>query len=130
MLNLTGGRKMIKKSIFKKFLKIFIADKNKAFGKNISVNEALNIQNDYAANQCDNDKLPGFPYVEIAKQLASPKQEIFDAALYYMRRIALNEPKIRGRIADLLESISNDTKINEARKSLIEQTIKSIKSVR
>ena len=130
MLNLTGGRKMIKKSIFKKFLNIFIANKNKAFGKNISVNEALNIQNDYAASRCDNDKLPGFPYVEIAKQLASPKQEIFDAALYYMQRIAANEPKIKNRIVDLLESISNDTKINEARKSMISQVVKSLKGIK
>lgn len=128
MLNLVRGRKMIEKSIFKKFLNIFIANKNKAFGKNISVNEALNIQNDYATSRCDNGKLPGFPYVEIAKQLASPKQEIFDAALYYMQRIAVNEPKIKNRIIDLLESISNDTKINDVRKSLIQQTIESIKS--
>ncbi|MBQ8481060.1 MAG: hypothetical protein IJ532_00815 [Alphaproteobacteria bacterium] len=121
---------MAQKSIFEKFFNIFMTDKDKAFGKNISINEALNIQNDYAANQCDNDKLPGFPYVEIAKQLAYPKQEIFDAALYYMQRIAVNEPKIKNRIVDLLESISNDTKIEDDRKLLISQAIKNIKSIK
>ena len=103
---------MIKKSIFKKFLGIFIAHKKKAFGKNISVNEALNIQNEYASGHCEDEKLPGYPYVEIAKQLASPKEEVFNAALYYMQRIAVNEPKNMGRIVDLLESISQDTRIN------------------
>ena len=105
-------------------------NKNNAFGKNISVNEALSIQNDYTTNQCYNEKLPSFPYVEIAKQLASPKQEIFDAALYYMKRIAINEPNIKNRIIDLLESISNDTEISGTKKTCILETIKSIKSLK
>ena len=118
---------MIKKSVFKKFLGIFIAHKKKAFGKNISVNEAVNIQNEYTSSRCDAEKLPAYPYVEIAKQLASPKSEIFNAALYYMQKIAMNEPRVKLRIIDLLESISQDTKIDEQRKAQVLQTIEKLK---
>jgi len=118
---------MIKASLFRKFLRIFIAGKRKAFGRNISAVEAINIQSEYSSASCSDDKLPGYPYVEIAKQLSSPKPEIFNAALYYLHRIAVNEPKIRGKIVDLLESIAKNTKLSDENKKQITETVAKIK---
>ena len=118
---------MIKTSLFRKFLRIFIAGKRKAFGKNISAVEAINIQSEYYSASCSDDKLPDYPYVEIAKQLSSPKPEIFNAALYYLHQIAVNEPKNRAKIVDLLESITKNTKLNDEYKKQIMETVKKIK---
>lgn len=116
---------MVKKSLLSKFLKLFIS-KKKRFGKNISADEAINIQSEYATSYCDDDKLPNYPYVEIAKQLASDKAEVFNAALYYLNKIAQNEPKNRIRIADLLKSISQESNLPDENKKLILQTIDDI----
>lgn len=116
---------MVKKSLLSKFLKLFTGKKNR-FGKNISADEAINIQSEYAFSYCDDDKLPNYPYVEIAKQLASDKAEIFNAALYYLRKIAQNEPKNRVRIVDLLKSISQENSLSDENKKLILQTIEDI----
>lgn len=119
---------MNKKSLFRKIITILNVGRRHKFGKNISVDEAINIQNTYTSSVCRDDKLPDAPYVEIAKQLNSPKKEVFDAALYYLHRIAVNEPKNRQRITDLLESICRESKMSAADKSLVLQTVENIKN--
>ena len=118
---------MSKKSLFKKIIDLFNVKQHGHFGRNISVGEAIDIQDAYVSASYNDDKLPDSPYAEIAKQLSSPKQEVFEAALYYLHRIAVNEKKNRLRIAGLLESICNESKINNANKELIMRTVEKIK---
>ena len=120
---------MNKRSLFRKIITVLNVGRRHKFGKNISVGEAIDIQNTYTSSVCRDDKLPDSPYVEIAKQLNSPKKEVFDAALYYLHRIAVNEPKNRQKIAELLESICRESKLPAADKSLILQTVESIKGI-
>lgn len=120
---------MTKKSVLKNFLKIFRSSKSKGFGKSISVNEAIDIQNAYIASACQDDGLIEAPYVEIAKQLISPKKEVFEAALYYLQKIALNSANKKDEIVDLLENIVQNDKIKEDCKQLILQTIDKIKGI-
>lgn len=115
-----------KKSLLKKIVELFAADKRGRFGRNISAEKALLIQEACASSGCDETKLPDQPYVEITKQLTSNKAEIFAAALYYLEKIAANKPQNRQAIVDLLQSISQEGKISVHNKSLILNAIKNI----
>lgn len=117
---------MTNKSLFKKVIGLFTANHRIKFGKNISVNEALNIQSLYNNNVCNDEELPNSPYVEIAKQLNSSQSEIFNAALYYLKKIAENESKNKNRIVELLKSIYRESSINESNKKLILKTIEEL----
>jgi len=117
---------MLKKSLLRKIVSIFAVKKRKNFGKNISVNEALDIQNSYTNGVCKEGDVPDLPYVEIAKQLNSPQEEVFEAALYYLRRIAENGGKNRYRVAEFLKSVCKEGSISENDKRSIMQLVEKL----
>lgn len=119
---------MLKKSLLKKIVSLFATGKRKNFGKNISANEALDIQNSYTNASCKESEVPDLPYVEIAKQLNSPQEEISDAALYYLRKIAENSAKNRYKIAELLKSVCQENSLSEKDKQSIMQLVGELKS--
>lgn len=50
------------------------------------------------------------PYVAIAAQLGSDKQQIFEAAVFYLCTIAFNEPKYQNAIVHILDSYADEHK--------------------
>lgn len=119
---------MRKNSLWKKIVELFAVEKHSKFGKSISPEEAAELQLAYISSHCVDKKLPDDPYFEIAKHLTSSREEIFEAALYYLQRIAVNQHKNRTKIVEMLYSISHDVKLPSNNKSLILQTIKNIEN--
>jgi hypothetical protein len=118
---------MAQKSFFDTFTGVFSKKSPKSGGSTLSANQALNAQRNYisADNDIDLSQLP--PYLEIVKQLYSPKTEILVAALYYLRKIAANEPnEAAGILAALNNCLNEKNKIIVAHKELIKQAIKKL----
>ena len=118
---------MNKKSLLRSLVLLFRKRRRKLRGKNISAAEAINIQNEYMSVSCPIDAPITPPYIEIAKQLNSPKPEVFAAALYYLEKIAINEKSHSGAIIDLLQDFSVNEKLPQSQKTMIMQTIERIR---
>lgn len=117
---------MSQKSLFKKFFSLFANNKAVVTSKNISKAEAINLQQEYIAdNHAQNtDFLP--PYLDILKQLDAPKPEVFTAALYYLGQIANNESHHKANIIESLTAKSKEKKLPEDRKQQILQMLETI----
>ncbi len=103
-------------------MRLFVASK----GKDISKTEAINLQQKYIADNCSRRMNSYPPYLEIAKQLDSPKLQIFNAALYYLEQIANNESDYSAEIVNLLTIKSKLKKMTSERRGLILQTLEKI----
>ncbi|MBR3501601.1 MAG: hypothetical protein IKO06_01710 [Alphaproteobacteria bacterium] len=117
---------MNKKDLLKSLMFLFKKKRRKSHGKNISAAEAIDIQNKYMNISCPIDAPIAPPYVEIAKQLYSPKQEVFVAALFYLEQIALNEKSHNSAIVGLLQKFSVDEKLPQSQKTMVMQTLERI----
>ncbi|MBR1825364.1 MAG: hypothetical protein IJ770_02125 [Alphaproteobacteria bacterium] len=118
---------MTQESLFGKFMSLFSKPAVKHGGSTLSAAEAINMQNNYIAAICPTDMPISSPYPEIVKQLYSAKQEVFQAALYYLQKIAHNEPEQAHNISDeLSRCISAKNKISQKNKELIVQAIANI----
>ncbi|MBR1841091.1 MAG: hypothetical protein IJ778_03070 [Alphaproteobacteria bacterium] len=113
---------MATQSLFKKFMHLFVDSK----GNDISKSEAINLQQKYIADSCSRSMSSYPPYLEIAKQLDSPKLQIFNAALYYLEQIANNESDYSAEIVNLLTIKSKLKKMTPERRGLILQTLDKI----
>ena len=113
---------MANQSLFKKFMHLFVASK----GNDISKSEAITLQQKYIADSCSRNISAYPPYLEIVKQLDSPKLQIFNAALYYLEQIANNESDYSAEIVNLLTIKSKLKKMTPERKGLIAQTLDKI----
>lgn len=116
---------MPKHSIFNNFLAMF----SKLSGKkneNLSATQALTQQAEYVAQKCNTDLTDVEPYLQIALQLTSPKQEVFDAALYYLQKIAINNTKLASDIIELLKHFSGEHHLSQQNYASILQTIHNI----
>ena len=93
----------------KSFLsKIFSLNRKKSKLKDISAQKALLLQKDYIDNLSKSkSELFTPPFMEIAKQLNSEKQEIFRAAVFYLVNIAKNETQYT---ADILQILNTELK--------------------
>ena len=115
----------MQKSLFEKFTKLF--QQNKNGGSKLSATAANNAQSAYIASNCKNKEPLSAPYLEIAKQLSAAKPEIFFAALYYLKRIADNNPiKANDIITAINTVLSAKNKISSQRKTLIKEAINTI----
>ena len=118
---------MAQKSLFGKFMNLFSKPSKKNGGSTLSASQAINMQNAYIAATCPTDTQPLPPYPEIVKQLYSPKAEVFSAALYYLHKIADNEPtQTQGIIEELNKCLSAKNKIPPQHKEQIAQTVAEI----
>ena len=90
----------------KSFLsKIFGSKNNKNKLKDISAQKALLLQKDYIDNLSKSkSELFTPPFMEVAKQLSSEKQEIFRAAVFYLVNIAKNETQYTADILQILKA--------------------------
>lgn len=118
---------MAPESLFYKFTGLINYKNKKNGGSTLSANQALDAQRDYVSADDDIDLSQLPPYLEIVKQLYSPKTEILVAALYYLQKIAANESdEAAGILAALNNCLNAKNKIIVAHKELIKQTIKKI----
>lgn len=119
---------MSHRSLFKKFFNLFTKNTSVVNSKNISETEAINLQHEYMAGNCnaDNHVLP--PYIDILKQLDAPKYEVFSAALYYLEQIAQNESRYKADILRDLVAYSQKKKADKERKDAVLRIYERIKS--
>lgn len=93
----------------------------------ISAKEAIEIQKKYIAHKCDATLPPNTPpYIEIAKQLFSEKNEVFIASVYYLERIAINETKYVEPIVELLKHYLKISTRSDDDKRFLKQRIHQI----
>lgn len=119
---------MAQKSLFNKFIGLFSKKNEQLGGSTLSANAARNAQRNYISADNTDDLLPLPPYLEIVKQLHSPKEEVFSAALYYLQKIAANEPD---EVAGIVEALNDCLKaknktITPQHREQIEQTAAAI----
>ncbi|MBR6356479.1 MAG: hypothetical protein IKR92_06470 [Alphaproteobacteria bacterium] len=118
---------MAQKSLFGKFIGLFHQQKKRG-GSTLSASEAINMQNSYIRSYATTDSPITPPYPEIIKQLGSPKTEIVQAALYYLRKIADNESAMTdGIITDMQKFLDAKNKVSAEHKALIRQTLQTIR---
>ena len=121
---------MTQKSLFEKFMTLFRKQQKKHGGSRLSVTEAINAQNKYIAAYCPANAPISAPFPEIVKQLYTTKPEIFEAALYYLQKIARNEPEqAKEIIQEMNKCLSDKNKISLPNKKLIAQTIEILKNL-
>ena len=117
---------MAQSSVIGNMLKFVFRRNAKPKRRDISAPEAVNLQKQYIADFCAAGALYTEPYVEIAKQLLSPQDEVFRAAVYYLQKIAQNQPDTVEPIVALLESCAAQNLRSEADKTLLRQAIDEI----
>lgn len=61
------------------------------------------------------------PYVAVAAQLGNEKQQVFEAATFYLCAIAANEPKYEKAIVSILDSYATEHEKLSARVDYIKQ---------
>ena len=113
---------MSQKSLFENIKGLFanISGKTEK-NKNISKVEAIDLQKQYISDNCIAGANSYPPYIEILKQLDSPKIEVFQAALYYLTNIASNENKYKNDITEKIAAKSQQKNISEERKKALLQ---------
>ncbi len=67
------------------------------------------------------------PYLLIAEQLQSHDEQIFRGAVYYLSRIAVNEPKNRETIIDILGRCIDNSKRDQTQLDYIKSKIAEIR---
>ena len=118
---------MTEKSFFNNFMNLFSIKHKKSGVQNISAGKAINLQNAYISATQHLTDTETFPYTEIVKQLYSPKEEIFAAALYYLKKIAKNEPdEVPDILSELNVCLSKKKKMSPLNTEQIKQTIADI----
>lgn len=67
------------------------------------------------------------PYTAIAVQMLSDKQQVFEAAVYYLCVIAGNEPRYKKPIVDILSRYITENKQDESRVSFVKAEMNKYK---
>lgn len=97
---------------------LFLRPRGTKKKRNISPQEAIALQKKYVADFCEVGLPYEVPYVEIAKQLFSEKETVFEAAVYYLTRIAQNKKETAEPIAAILQSYMEKCK-NTTRQEIV-----------
>lgn len=113
------------KSSFKNMLDFLFRRQQTKTKHNISPQEALILQKQDQASVCEIGLPYTEPYFEIAKQLFSEKESVFNAAVYYLVRIAQNEPTTVSPICAILQNYAQKN-LNPQRQEQIEKALQQI----
>lgn len=117
---------MAQKSLFKSFLNLFTTDSGSKSYRNISADKAISLQNEYiAANEADISRSRP-PYADIIDQLRSNKNEVLNAAAYYISRISRNEPSYTDDIIAELNGLLKQSRISLQNRQIIKNLIQNI----
>lgn len=117
---------MKKVALLKGFSKLF--SKDEANKRNISAAKAISLQQEYIAEACESGEIYQQPYVDIARQLDDKREEVSDAALFYLKRIAFNFPQHANDIIHLIEEANGKIRTDKARKERFAQAVTAIKN--
>lgn len=117
---------MKKLSFFKKLLQTISAPADKSQNSNLSAKDAASLQKNYIENLNKKSDLLTPPYVEIAKQLSNPKDEIFRAAVYYLVQIACNEPRYVSSINSILQQCRKKNKLSAENILFLDEQLKKL----
>ncbi|MBP5353300.1 MAG: hypothetical protein J6Y91_06035 [Alphaproteobacteria bacterium] len=118
---------MAQKSLFKNLTGLFAKKENK--GSNISASQAISLQQEYQSSFCDAEQKCNAPYLSFAEQLYSERPEIASAAVFYLKRIALNQPQYRADITNLLREYARKGKLGKAEKAALLKEIEALEAV-
>jgi hypothetical protein len=119
---------MAKKSLLKNLLTL-VYGKKAAADDNVSPRQAKDMQLACHSKTCDSGLNPYIPpYMEVAKQLFSEKDEIFQAAVYYLVKIAENESKYAEPISMLLKDFAKTAKISEENAAYLQDKINRLET--
>ena len=66
------------------------------------------------------------PFQTIAESLNTEEKQLFEANVYYLTRIAINKPKYRQEILEILKKKSSEKRINPEFREYILQQIQNI----
>jgi RNase P subunit RPR2 len=109
---------------------LFLRQRNTTQKKrNISPQEAIALQKEYMTDFCNSGQPFEMPYVEIAKQLFAPEDSVFEAAIYYLIQIALNQKEAAEPIEVILNSYVHKCK-NVERQNKILSAIEMINGIK
>ena len=117
---------MTQKSLFKSFLNLFTPDSGTKSYRNISADKAISLQNEYiASNEADFSRSRP-PYADIIDQLRSNKNEVLNAAAYYISRISRNEPSYTDDIIAELNGLLKQSRVSLQNRQIIKNLIQNI----
>lgn len=116
---------MKKQSLFSSFLNLFY--KNNHANSYISAKQAISLQKEYMSIRCSVDSPESAPYIEIIKQLDSDKIEIFNAALYYLEKISMQEVEQKEAIIRMLEKYLKSSNVDIPKKTAIKNVLTRLK---
>ena len=117
---------MKKVALLKGFSKLF--GKDSADSRNISASKAISLQQEYIAETCESGEIFKQPYIDIAAQLDDKREEIADAALFYLKKIAFNSPQYAEDIIRLIEESQKKVRADKAREERFAQAVSAIKN--
>ncbi len=69
------------------------------------------------------------PYILIALQLKSPEEQVFKAAVYYLHAIAVNQPKYRQIIINIMEEYIKNNPQHTARAEYLRQKSGNLRDI-
>lgn len=109
----TGEKIMVKKSFLQNIWNVIVGVDNSAKQQKISASQAETLQKNYLESQKKAAQLTEYPpYIDVARQLFSEKNEIFRAAVFYLGRIAENEGKYAEPIVKIMQQYAATAKRN------------------
>lgn len=104
---------MVKKSFLQNIWNVIVGVDNSAKQHKISASQAETLQKNYLESQKKAAQLTEYPpYIDVARQLFSEKNEIFRAAVFYLGRIAENEGKYAEPIVKIMQQYAATAKRN------------------
>lgn len=93
----------------------------------ITPTEALKIQKaSYTLAHTEVKKHFSPTYMSMLSGLDSAEKQVFEATVYYMVKIAINKPKYREEILEILNNKAANNKINPEFREFIKKEIKNI----
>lgn len=118
---------MVKKSFLQNIWNVIVGDNEKNKQHRISASQAEILQKNYLENQKSAPQITEYPpYIDVARQLFSEKNEIFRAAVFYLGRIAENEGKYAEPIVKIMQQYAATAKRNPEDMEYLAAQIKQI----
>lgn len=118
---------MVKKSFLQNIWNVIVGVDNSAKQQKISAAQAETLQKNYLESQKKAAQLTEYPpYIDVARQLFSEKNEIFRAAVFYLGRIAENEGKYAEPIVKIMQQYAATAKRNPEDMEYLASQIKQI----
>lgn len=118
---------MNRRPFISNMLNFLFHSKKKNMVRNVTQAKARELQKHYISNKCEVGTPYSQPYVEIAQQLSSSKSEIFRAAVFYLKQIALNDESSAEPILAVLQNYGLAQKRSKEDEIFLSEVVNKIK---